>query len=598
MSGISSKLRVSTFATALLLLWLVIFSVFPFSGIFGHPVSRLLFSFFLTIGGFNLLLYVIGFWQWFQIRIERTLSLSRRNSCSASIAVTTRTAIVMPVYHEEMERIYADIRRTLQSIKGAELANCCNFYLLCDSTDPEICAQEEAVCQRLRGEFETGDEASISCFLVRRPERKNFKAGNIMHFLEKHGSSYDYMLVLDADSVMLGSTIKRLLLRMQASPNVAILQSIVLPRGTETLFGRATQYATVRCTPLFAIGMYWVLGKQSVYWGHNALIRIKPFIEYGRLPVLPGKPPLGGTIMSQDIVEAALLGRAGWDVEWDVEGSGSYDQLPANLISYGQRDRRWCQGNFQHYRFIFARGIKLGHRLYFANGILCYLGGPCMLLFIAGGFIDSLIGINYGTSPAIQWSLPSWMLMLILPRILGLIYASSIRKLNWPKELLSSVLESVLSVLWGACLFFLHTRFVSEILLGKMVSWKNQCRNPRDQLAWGTAARIFGPCTFLATLWLILGLWINPAALVYSIPVLTGWLFSIPLAVWTSSATVGDWLAKFGLFPELLTEAESRELTELNKPKDEEIAAVMSRQETSCFPINAKFCESKPVTNQ
>ncbi len=64
--------------------------------------------------------------------------------------------------------------------------------------------------------------------------------------------------------------------------------------------------------PMFAAGLhYWQLG-DGQYWGHNAIIRVAPFMEHCGLPRLPGKPPLGGEILSHDFVEAALMGRAGW----------------------------------------------------------------------------------------------------------------------------------------------------------------------------------------------------------------------------------------------------------------------------------------------
>jgi membrane glycosyltransferase len=43
------------------------------------------------------------------------------------------------------------------------------------------------------------------------------------------------------------------------------------------------------------------------YWGHNAIIRTEPFMQFCDLPQLPGHKPFGGQILSHDFVEAALL---------------------------------------------------------------------------------------------------------------------------------------------------------------------------------------------------------------------------------------------------------------------------------------------------
>src|SRR5208282_3969201 len=296
---------------------------------------------------------------------------------------------------------------------------------------PEISRQEEQIVQKLLPEFGFNRGPVGRLFLVRRADRRNFKAGNIMNFLDHHGDGYDFMLVLDADSVMLGQSIQRLILTLQDHPRIGILQTLMIPIRSATPFARAMQYSTARCLPLYAKGMLWFYDRESVYWGHNALIRVAPFRAHCRLPTLPGKPPLGGTIMSQDIVEAALIGRAGWEVGWLIEGGGSFDELPANILTYGQRDRRWCQGNFQHYRFILAPGIRFGHRLYFANGIFSYLASPLLLLLILLGLLQACLGAVPAPDPWLLWaSMGLFWFQMLTPRVLGLLHFTRQRRLN------------------------------------------------------------------------------------------------------------------------------------------------------------------------
>ena len=50
--------------------------------------------------------------------------------------------------------------------------------------------------------------------------------------------------------------------------------------GMDTLYARCQQFATRVYGPLFTAGLhFWQLG-ESHYWGHNAIIRVKPFIEH------------------------------------------------------------------------------------------------------------------------------------------------------------------------------------------------------------------------------------------------------------------------------------------------------------------------------
>ncbi len=448
----------------------------------------------LAMGLLNLLLYLIG------------SALPNGQKFSAACfedgpAAAGRVALVMPIFHEDTGRVCEGVRLTWQSVERLGLDRQCDFYLLCDSEAPECRRREEVMYRKLLPNFAPEASGSGRLFLLRRPDRRNFKAGNIMNFLDRHGDSYDFMVVLDADSVMLGETIRRLILRMENEPGTAVIQTVVVPMGSVTPFARAMQYSTARCLPLYAKGMYWFLGPDSVYWGHNALIRIDPFKAHCRLPTLPGKPPLGGPVLSQDIVEAAFLGRAGWEIAWDVESGGSFDELPANILSYGRRDRRWCQGNFQHSRFILAPGMKLGHRLYFANGIFAYLGGPLVLALIWIGLAQAWRAHAQQAQPALLWaSLALLWIQLLTPRLLGLHRAWNGRNREpagtkssrglWT-EIASTASELLLSLLLGPALFYLHARFVLEILTGGQVSWNNQSRDPRQGTSWREAWRAF-----------------------------------------------------------------------------------------------------------
>ncbi len=83
--------------------------------------------------------------------------------------------------------------------------------------------------------------------------------------------------------------------------------------------------------PAFIAGLnYWQCGEAN-FWGHNAIIRLAPFIEYCALPALPGKEPFGGHILSHDFVEAALMRKAGYAVRLLPTDDGSYEEGPPTL---------------------------------------------------------------------------------------------------------------------------------------------------------------------------------------------------------------------------------------------------------------------------
>ena len=62
-------------------------------------------------------------------------------------------------------------------------------------------------------------------FYRRRRRRVKRKSGNIDDFCRRWGSSYRYMVVLDADSVMSGECLTSLVRLMEANPNAGIIQT-------------------------------------------------------------------------------------------------------------------------------------------------------------------------------------------------------------------------------------------------------------------------------------------------------------------------------------------------------------------------------------
>ena len=561
--GLTAVLTALLVAAACPLLWRCLWA--------GHLdaidwVASGLFLIVMAAGALNFWFYVVGF-----LLLRRRKEGGRPAPDTGGAAITTRTALVMPVLNEECDRVEEGLRRIGASLARAGLAPHCEVYLLSDSTDEGIRAGEERLIGRLREESRAGqglDAAPLApgaWHLVRRPDRENFKAGNIAHFLEQHGWAYDFMLVLDADSVMLGQTIKRLIQRLQASPRTALLQNMMVPIRAVTPFARLMQFGILRCLPMYAAGCEWFYGPESVFWGHNALVRVAPFMRHCHLPRMPGRPPLGGTLLSHDIVEAALLGRAGWAVEWDITAGGSYDEIPANLLTYGKRDRRWCQGNFQHFWLIFGDGMKAAHRFYFALGIIAYSVAPMFLLLMGLGFVQGLRGRAYRLDAfAVGWFLTFYLGMLLVPRVLGLRHMLDQGQPFW-REVRSSLVELGLNLLVAPSIFYLHVRFVLEVLSGRVVPWQNQSRNPAEGLGWGTAAGLLWPPTVLGLAWLVVARLQTPNFLLCLLPLLAGWIVSIPAAIWSSDPELGAWLARHHLLDDALSDPERTELGPLGR---------------------------------
>ena len=227
-----------------------------------------------------------------------------------------------------------------------------SYFVLSDTNDPAVAAAEERAVEA----WKAADPDRDRIVYRRRSDNTGFKAGNVRDFCERWGKDYALMLPLDADSLMAGPEIVRLVRMMQAHPRIGILQSLVVGMPSSSAFARIFQFGMRHGMRAYTMGQAWWVGDCGPFWGHNALVRIKPFHEQCDLPILPGKPPLGGHVLSHDQVEATLMRRAGYEVRVLPEERGSWEENPPTMLEFAQRDVRWCQGNMQYIKLLEPAG--------------------------------------------------------------------------------------------------------------------------------------------------------------------------------------------------------------------------------------------------
>jgi membrane glycosyltransferase len=472
-------------------------------------------------------------------------ALSARSVGRAPIDVNARTAIVMPICNEDVGAVFAGLRATAESLAATGAARLFDVFVLSDTNDPAIRAAELAAWAELRASL--GDGARV--YYRWRTLRTKRKSGNVADFCRRWGRDYRYMVVLDADSVMSGDALVTLVRLMEANPRAGIVQTAPQACGLTTLHARAQQFSGRVAGRLFTAGMqYWQLG-ESHYWGHNAIIRVAPFMAHCGLAPLKGHGGLSGEIMSHDFVEAALMRRAGWHVWLVNDLQGSYEQQPANLLDELQRDRRWCQGNLQNARLIAEPGLHGVHRAMLATGAMAYLSAPLWLGFVLLGVAVWLSGGQAvfglpGIVPVETTAL--WVItvaMLALPRLLGvaaIVKAGQQRQYGGVGALLRGlVVEGGLSVLQAPVRMIAHTLFVVVALTGLKLDWKSPPRAAND-IGWAEAARRFAPIGAIALLVVIALAVIEPKAALWLAPLGLPLVFAVPLTVLTSRSALGQ----------------------------------------------------------
>ena len=526
---------------------------------------------------FALTTWISGaFWTAFAGFIIRLAGRDPRTIHAADadgLSVRGRVAIVMPIYNEYPTRVLAGVDAVWGSLAAEPEQAAFDFYILSDTRKPHIAAAEEAGWRELVARR----NAVGRLFYRRREDNTGRKAGNIADFVRRWGGAYQHMIVLDADSVMTGRALVTLARLMDAHPEVGIIQTAPLPAGCDTLFARIVQFAARLNGPMLSSGLaFWQLGEAN-YWGHNAILRLAPFAKSCALPRLPGAAPLGGEILSHDFVEAAFMRRAGYEVWLLPDLEGSWEEVPSNIIDFAARDRRWAQGNLQHWNVLPMRGLPWLSRLHMLTGILSYATSPIWLTVLILSSIltcQAALATPHYFQHGLYSLFPSWpqyrdgeidvlltgtIVVLLLPKVLGTILALVDPRLRRGfggtlRLCASLIVEQLFSILLAPPMMVFHSTFVVSTLAGKPVTWNAQERGDRGvrllEALWRHKWHML-----LGIVWGAVILTIAPRYIGWLAPVLVGLLVSAPLTAFSSRAGVGRFARRIGLLltPEELT---------------------------------------------
>jgi membrane glycosyltransferase len=475
------------------------------------------------------------------------------------------TAVIFPIYNEDPVRVMEGLRATYESLAATGQLERFDFFILSDSTQADNWIEEE----RLWSELVCDLDALGKIYYRRRLFNEARKSGNVRDFLNTWGKRYRYFVCFDADSIMRGETLVDLVKLMEVHPGVGLIQTVPALVNAESLFGRIQQFANRLYAPVFISGLnYWALDFGN-YWGHNAIIRTEPFMQFCDLPQLPGRKPFGGQILSHDFVEAALMLRENWAVWLAYDLEGSYEEAPQSLIDNAQRERRWCQGNLQHTLVLFAKGLRGVSRLHLIFGIFGYVASPLWLAFmvtfnwifcyqkytnLSDIAVPSFNPYLAGISPTMHAFLifTICMVVIMFPKFLSLVDLSrdSKRRREFGGLLKSAAGvfgETVFSTLHAPLLMLWHTRFVVTNIAGISVGWATQKRDA-DGTDWVFALQRHWGHTVIGVLWGWFMWTLDPGLFWWFTPVLAGMALSVPLSVLTSRRGLGNRAKTVGLF--------------------------------------------------
>jgi membrane glycosyltransferase len=500
---------------------------------------------------------VIGFWN-------ATIGLLIMRFARDPVAVVTpaaarvrgdepiiaSTAILVCIRNEPPERIVSHLTPLLQGLAAAGVGDHFHVYVLSDTDAPTLAAAEDVCFDALAHDF----RGRLAITFRRRAENTGFKAGNIRDFCERWGAQHDFAVVLDADSLMTANAVVRLVRVMQADPQLGILQSLVTGLPSTSAFARIFQFGMRLGMRSYTIGSAWWQGDCGPYWGHNAAIRLEPFMTHCELPTLSGRSLVSGHVLSHDQIEAVLMRRAGYEVRVLPEEGASFEQNPPTLIEFIGRDLRWCQGNMQYWNFLLLPGLKPVSRYQLIFAVLMFLGSPAWMgLLVVGtvalawagssaAFIHADAGLALFTIVLVMWFAPK------IATVIDVLTRPQLRRsFGGGRRFIAGVItETVFFLLLSPIMWFAHTAFLVHLLFGGSIGWRVQARDDHA-VPLSLAFRYLWPHTLLGLATVTVLALTVPTAIPYALFIAAGPLLSIPLAVITARPGLGRAMIASGL---------------------------------------------------
>ena len=464
--------------------------------------------------------------------------------------VTASTAILLCVRNELPLRIIRNLEPMLEGIHASGYGERFHLYLLSDTNDADLAVREEAQFSELIASWR--DRIAVS--YRRRTVNVGFKAGNIREFCERWGSRHEFAVTLDADSFMSADAIIRLVRIMQIDPRLGILQGLVVGLPSTSLFARIFQFGMRLGMRSYTIGSAWWQSDCGPYWGHNAVLRLEPFIKHCQLPLLSEREEAERHILSHDQIEAALMRAAGYHVRVMPREDLGWEESPPTLLEFMRRDLRWCQGNMQYWRFLLLPNLRPVSRYQLVLAILMFIGSPAWIGLLALATIalvrcddPSTIMRADASGALLTWVLVMWFSPKIAGALDVLLSPEERRAFGGAGRFaVNFVIETMYSIVLCPILWIGHTICLFGLLFNREISWMGQVRD-NHAVPLTLALHDLWPQTLVGCVSLGLVLASQPWALPYILLLAGGPALAAPFAMVTAWPALGGLATRMGI---------------------------------------------------
>ena len=185
----------------------------------------------------------------------------------------------------------------------------------------------------------------IPISIIRRENRKGFKAGNINSFLKQY-SDFDYFVLLDSDEIICNDFCKECIKIFNKDKTIGIVQANHVSNRYENKFEK---YGSLGVFP----GSSTILTMKNNYgiatlYGHGAMVKKECYYKANGFP----------EIVSEDIGFVVDALAVGYRVEF-ANNIICDERFPIDYISFKKRATKWTQGNLELLKAKFLKILKL-----------------------------------------------------------------------------------------------------------------------------------------------------------------------------------------------------------------------------------------------
>ncbi len=275
---------------------------------------------------------------------------------------------------------------------------------------------------------------------LRRAARRGAKAGNLNAWLERFGRSFEYAVILDADSVVSVAAADALLLSAEHPDNVrtAVFQAKIEPAPRPGSLWASSLSVVARPRMRILERVHGPLGVM-LSCGHNQLLRLAPIRRLGGFDE---------TLTAEDT--ALSLKLAAWEWKVSLVDVWTRDEDPETVTAYNRRTLRWARQTVELFRRDWWE-VPLRLKLLLCRHLLMYLlpvAGILLLILslwngpryprAALGFLASSLWLETGY---VLYGLSLWTVFLLSLLFVALRVALARREgVGWRNLLLAAVL--------------------------------------------------------------------------------------------------------------------------------------------------------------